>query len=147
MKIFPNRAYTSGAGVRWCFWRWSDAQLPYLDRLFLVKTPWFAVCLNWIKQADEGDPHDHTSYFVSIVLKGWYIERRVTTFNTVPLDTTRMVRHFNYMRGVDWDVHKIIDVARGGCLTLCLMGPKLREWNNHRPDGAMVHWQDYRARA
>jgi hypothetical protein len=144
VKLFPNRKYASGTGIQWCFWRWSDAQLPYLDRLFLFKTPWFAASLNWIQQADDGDPHDHTSYFISILLKGWYIERRVTTFNTVPVETTRRVQFFNYMRGVAWDVHKIIDVSKGGCLTLCLMGPKLREWGNHKSDGTQVHWQQYK---
>lgn len=143
-RIFPNRLYASGVGTKWAFLRWSDAQSPYLDRLFLIKTPWGAVSLNWINQPDSGDPHDHTSAFLSILLKGWYVEYRETTPGKTTLRELRWVRFFNYMRGCDWDAHRILDVSPGGALTLCLMGPKVRDWCYHTPEGPIL-WSDYEA--
>lgn len=157
MRLFPNRIYKSGTGIQWCFWRWSDAQEPYLLRLFLFKTPWFAASLNWIKQADVGHPHDHTSDFLSIFIYGWYIERRLIKYPAFPdyigdhdpyqppmKDFTIKRRFWNYMRGVDWDAHRILGVSEGGMLSLCLMGPKKREWNYHLDDGTVVHWAKYK---
>jgi hypothetical protein len=139
-SILPNRTYKSGTGIQWCLFRWSDAQEPYLTRLFLFKTPRFAACLNWIKEPDSGDPHDHTSYFFSVILGGWYRERRLLDGR----DEVLTRRWFNYMRGSDKDAHRILEVAPGGgALTLCLMGPKIREWYYHTPTG-LVHWSEYK---
>lgn len=152
-RVFPNRLYASGVGTRWALWRWSDAQSPYLDRLFLIKTPWFSVCLNWINEADVGDPHDHTSAFLSLLLKGWYVEHRLTYWSGVLIDRVRRVQFFNYMRGSHLDAHQILSVSPRGCLTLCLMGPKVREWGYHvritgdGPEGGdgWIHWSEYNA--
>lgn len=142
-RLFPNRIYKSGTGINWCFWLWSDAQLPYLDRLFVFKTPWFAFCVNHIMEPDIGYPHDHTASFLSIIVRGWYIERRLHCYPTslVPYsDRRRLRRHFNFVRACDHDAHRILDVADGGALTLCFMGPKKREWFYHMPDGRLVHY-------
>lgn len=136
-RLFANRTYASGTGIQWCLYRWSDAQEPYLTRLFLVKTPWFAVCLNWINQEDVGDPHDHTSWFLSMILAGWYTERRKTP--TRPRYRIIKRQFYNYVRASQLDAHRIIDVAPGGALTLIVMGPKEREWGYHTPAG-WVHY-------
>lgn len=144
-RLFANRTYASGVGTKWAFFRWSDAQEPYLTRLWLLKTPGFAVCLNWINQPDKGDPHDHTSAFLSIPLWGWYQELRCITKPGKPAQefyTTRSILNWNYMRGCRWDAHRIIAVSLGGMLSLCLMGPKVRDWCYHTPDG-LVHWSRY----
>ena len=150
-KILPGRVYKSGTGIQWCLWRWSDAQEPYLNRLFVFKTPWFAVCLNNIKQADVGFPHDHTSAFLSIFLTGWYVERRLIykwsdRYWLPPYlakDFTIKRRFWNYVRGSDLDAHRILDVSPGGMWSLCIMGPKVREWYYHTPEG-LVHWSKVR---
>lgn len=145
-KLFPNRKYASGVGTKFAFFRWSDAQLPYLDRLFLIKTPWFSVCLNWILDKDPGEPHDHNAAFFSLFLRGWYVERRITNWNGAKIDVTVRRRFWNYMRACDWDAHRILSVApRGGALTLCLMGPKVREWYYHTKHNGKVLWSDYDA--
>lgn len=156
-KLFPNRIYKSGTGIQWCFWLWTDAQEPYLTRLFLVKTPWFAISLNWIKQADVGHPHDHTSDFLSIFLRGWYLERRIIKrppeysaggngIKEFPVKDFFVRRRFwNYVRGCGWDAHRILEVSPGGgSLSICFMGPKKREWNYHLEDGTVVHWAKYK---
>jgi hypothetical protein len=135
-----HRIYRSGTGIQWCWWRWSDAQEPYLNRLFVFKTPWLSLSYNHIKQADVGHPHDHTATFLSVFLKGWYKEWRL--LRDADLGIVKR-RWFNYVRAVDWDRHRIVDVAPGGSHSLCLMGPKRREWYYHTPDGP-VHWATYK---
>lgn len=49
---------------------------PYLDRLRLIETPWFAVFLHHIHRPDKDpDPHDHPWAFWSFVLCGGYREK------------------------------------------------------------------------
>jgi hypothetical protein len=48
---------------------------PYLDRLRLIETPWFAVFLHHIHRPDKDpDPHDHPWTFWSWVIAGSYAE-------------------------------------------------------------------------
>jgi hypothetical protein len=117
-------------GTQWCVWRWSIA--PFLTRLHLIKTPWFAICLHWIHKPDaEPWEHDHPVSFLSLVLEGAYAETR---------DGALRARNaFNFIRATD--KHKIVWVAPH-TVTLCLMGPKVREWGYHTPDG-WVCWKDY----
>ena len=144
MRLFANRVYKSGTGIQWCFWRWSDAQEPYLTRLFVFKTPWFALCWNHIKQEDVGDPHDHTSAFLSIPLWGWYREQRL--IGGSEFLAVRSILNWNYVRGCNWDAHRILEVSKGGMYSLCIMGPKVREWYYHTPEG-LVHWAAYKGAA
>jgi len=142
--MFRNRIYRSGTGINWCFWRWSDAQEPYLTRLFIFKTPWFSLSYNHIKQADIGEPHDHTATFLSVFLKGWYVERRVLidkVGNKLDFHAKRSV--FNFIRATPRDRHRIIAVSDSGSHSLCLMGPKRREWFYHTKEGP-VHWAKYK---
>ena len=145
-RLLWARRYSSGKGVQWCVWRWSEAQEPYLLRLFVFKTPWGAWCLNLIKEPDQGHPHDHTSNFFSVMWRGWYIERRVIRRRdgTKRLDKIIKRSWFNYMRGSDLDAHRILEVAKGGALTSCWLGPKVREWYYHLENGERVHWGDYK---
>lgn len=130
------------SGTRWCFWRWSIVPSDYIRRLHIVKTPWFAICLHWINHPDpEPHLHDHPVTFLSIILRGWYVER----FKDLRLDDRFRVewrRRTNFIRGDRDYRHKITRVSNGGCLTLCLMGPKRQEWGFHTPDG-WVHWKAY----
>lgn len=144
--MFRDRIYMSGTGIQWCFWRWSDAQEPYLTRLFIFKTPWLALSYNHIKQADVGHPHDHTSNFLSIFLWGWYRERRIFyDRETGDVKSDKLVKRsiFNWVNGADWDAHRILETSPGGSHSLCFMGPKLREWYYHTPIGRL-HWAMYK---
>lgn len=119
-------------GTQWCVWRWSLA--PFLTRLHLIKTPWFALCLHWIHKADsEPYEHDHPVSFLSLILRGGYLEKRSGAF--------QQRLWFNYIRATD--THTILDVCPH-TLTLCLMGPKVREWGYHTPKG-WICWKDYYA--
>ncbi len=137
---FRTREYKSGTG--WCFWRWTDTDSAYILRLHVLKTPWFAVCLHWIRKPDaEPWLHDHPVNFLSIILRGSYAEKRQRVTELAPRH--RVHRWFNFIRASDFDRHTII-FARKNTLTLCLMGPKTREWGFHTPTG-WVMWKDYYA--
>lgn len=127
------RKYVSG--TQWCLWRWSEfKQDQYIDRLHLIKTPWFAVCLHWINKPDaEPYLHDHPVTFLSVILRGGYLEIRGRH--------GIFKRHtwYNFIRATD--KHTIVQVEPN-TLTICFMGPKTREWGFHTGDG-WVHWKKY----
>lgn len=126
------REYRSG--TKWCIWRWTFTDSGYLTRLHLVKTPWFAVCLHWLHKPDpEPYLHDHPVSFFSIILRGWYYEIRN--------HRTKRHRWFNFIRASKDDIHRIALVAPN-TLTLCFMGPKVREWGFHCA-GSWIHWKAY----
>jgi hypothetical protein len=120
--------------ISWCFWRWTEVDTGYITRLHLVKTPWFAICLHWLNHSDpEPYLHDHPVTFLSLILRGWYFERRIDGFYG---------RHwFNFIRATDR--HTIVLVGPR-TLTLCFMGPKVQDWGFYVPnDDRRVGWQDY----
>jgi hypothetical protein len=142
---FRARKYKSGTG--WCVWRWTDVESEYILRLHLVKTPWFAVCLHWIRKADK-EPwlHDHPVSFLSLILRGKYTELRKTD-DGKPYH--KVNRWFNVVRASRSDRHRII-LARCNTLTLCFMGPKVQEWGfyvwEEIEPGGWIMWKDYYAR-
>jgi hypothetical protein len=132
------RKYKTGTG--WCVWRWTQTDSEYIRRLHVLKTPWFAICLHWILKPDpEPYLHDHPVSFLSIILRGAYCEARVRQ----RFDAPQNVRHvwWNFIRATGADRHTITHVEPG-TLTLCFMGPKIREWGFHTPTG-WVYWRDY----
>jgi hypothetical protein len=138
--LAPEREYKSGTG--WCVWRWTRTDSAYILRLHVVKTPWFAVCLHWIQKPDaEPWLHDHPVSFFSIILRGKYCELRQDGAGE---PYHKVNRWFNFVRASNEDRHRII-FTRANTLTLCLMGPKTREWGFHMPEGWIV-WRDYYAR-
>lgn len=154
-----GRAYKSG--TNWCFWRWTEVPTDYILRLHVVKTPWWAICIHWINKPDpEPYLHDHPVSFHSFILKGWYREARRTEEQTIWGDRyngnasmfyrsglpKRIIRKWhNYIQASESDCHTIIEVSPGGCVTLCFMGPKVREWGFHTPLG-WEYWKDYNKR-
>lgn len=137
---FRSRKYKSGTA--WCVWRWTDTDSEYILRLHVLKTPLFAVCLHWIFKPDaEPWLHDHPVSFLSIILRGGYAELR-QTLRTVP--SYRVHRWFNFICASERDKHRIV-FCRHNTLTLCLMGPKTRDWGFHMPQGWMM-WKGYYAR-
>jgi hypothetical protein len=139
-KVARQREYKSGTG--WCVWRWTDVDSEYILRLHVIKTPWCAICLHWLRKPDaEPWLHDHPTSFLSIILRGHYAElRRV---GDGPLHH-KLNYWCNFVRASDKDRHRII-LVRKNTLTLCFMGPKVRTWGFHMP-GDWTPWQEYYAR-
>lgn len=134
------KARTYKSGTVWCFWRWTEVDSEYIVRLHVVKAPWFAICVHWIKKPDpEPYLHDHPVSFLSIILRGGYSELRATPSGW------GTVRHrwFNLVKARADDRHTIESV-KPGTVTLCFMGPKAREWGFHTPTG-WVMWKGYYA--
>lgn len=161
------RRYDPFAPASWCFWRWRpingdyrgdyrnsfrDVPEPYLLRLYVFMCQLFSVCLHWINFPDPDlDPHDHQRGFVSIVLRGSYVEEVYPRLGdraaVAALPTVRRVRWFNVKK--QGDAHRIVSTS-GKVLTLVFHGPRRREWNfwvldtdglSRRP----VYWRDYTA--
>lgn len=133
MHIFPGREYKSGSG--WCFWRWTYTPSGYLTRLHLLKTPWFAVVLHFMKGPDpEPFMHDHPVSFLSIILRGGYVEKRGWFGEYV------WRRWFNLVRCTDQ--HTIVEIW-GKPITLCLMGPKVQEWGFFDRENTKMGWKEY----
>jgi hypothetical protein len=128
------RRYKSGS--RWALWRWSSIEADHIERLHIVKTPWFAICLHWMNGPDASPhEHDHPVSFVSLIVRGGYTESRNGKI--------AHRRWFNAFLASPGDTHRII-AAKPGTLTLALMGPKVREWGFHTERG-WVGWREYQA--
>lgn len=123
MKPAKNRS------PRWAFWDWfevpdyDDPSKTYLRRLRIIQTPWFGVMLHFI---DGPDPrwtlHDHPWNFLSIVLRGEYVEQRMEPGKPV---FSRVVRRFNVMpRGT---AHSIV-LVDPNTVTLVFTGRRQGPW-------------------
>lgn len=142
------RRYKSG--TRWGLWLWTDVDWQgetYLLRLHLLKTPWFAVMLHWIKTADpHADPHDHPVDFLSVTLRGSYREwlpaRWPQGFGRLPKGRIPSAQRVHFHRAED--IHRIA-LIEPGTLTLVMAGPSRRIWGFWTDDG-WVDWKIYRDR-
>lgn len=129
-----RRLYKSG--TEWCFWRWTDVDSKYITRLHIIKTPWWAICVHWINAGDpEPYQHDHPVTFLSLILRGGYLEQR--------REVRKARLFFNFIRANRDDTHRILHVLPR-TVTICLMGPKVQDWCFHTPSG-LVYWRDYYA--
>ena len=143
-------------GDRFALWRWQFIEhngSPYITKLYLARTPLFQLCLHWLHRRDHDRAlHDHPRDFVSIVLRGGYLEERPSTAPSwesvdaadVPASDTYLVerRRFSVAFRRATAAHRIIRV-NPGTLTLVFWGPKRREWGFHTPFAGWVHWRRY----
>jgi hypothetical protein len=139
MRLLSSRKYVSG--TRWGFWRWTDVDSEYIVRLHIVKAPFGALCVHWIKKPDpEPYAHDHPVSFLSIILRGSYAEEVEGRNRSYPY----IIRHDYYNYIPTRKRHRIIWCSAGGCLTLAVMGPKTNEWGFFTPKGK-IPWKTYYA--
>lgn len=145
---FKTKAYNS---PRWAFMKRRKIGTEddvYLDRVYVVQTPWFGIMFHRIFRPDnQRDLHDHPWSFLSIVLLGWYDEDVIhqcpypdCAFALCP--SSRRVRWFNFKRAEDR--HSIRAVSRSPIWTLVFTGPKRRTWGFWVDSGTRwVKWTDY----
>ena len=139
---------------RFVLWRWQDISVDgqlYLRKLYLVRTPLFQVALHFFHRPDPGrDLHDHPRDFVSIILRGAYVEERPST--TAPLwsiagehasmnTISRAHYHVTAVYRRAEDAHRISMVAPG-TVSLVLWGRHRRPWGFHTRWG-WRHWRTY----
>ena len=128
MRLFGNRK--GKPSERWALWRWYDIRLDgelYLTRLNLIKTPWFSIKLHWIHRPDpDRDLHDHPWWFISLVLRGGYMELE-SKDPARKRGEPRLVKRWNFKNKTT--AHRIAEV-KPNTLTLILSGPKdtAKEW-------------------
>lgn len=110
----------------------------------------FGLRIHHIATADyDRHLHDHPFTFISLLLRGWYVEQRPiqidpcfeTDGDTETCNTTyRKTGSIALRRAVAR--HAINKVSPGGCWTLVLTFNKVQWWGFYTPAGK-VHWQEY----
>jgi hypothetical protein len=111
-----------------------DDDVVYLTRWWLVKTPWGGIMLHRMDGPDARTTiHDHPFPFVSIVLRGGYIEDRLDPMRMIVIHARR-VRRINVMRRED--AHTIRLLTRTPTWTLVFAGRHRRTWGFIEPDAA-----------
>ena len=133
--------------------RHADGSL-YMERFWLVRPGrWlpFAVRLHQIRTADyDRHFHDHPWNFVSVVLRGYYIERRPDEIDPcfgrygdsdVELQHSVHRNQYSIAYRRCTDRHLIVWVAPG-TWTLVITSRKRHWWGFYTPAGK-VHWRDY----
>lgn len=115
----------------------------------LKPKPWlpFAIRLHHIARPDlDRDYHDHPSTFISLVLRGGYVERRPTS--ATPCWCAAEEDHYEVVRKPGsialrryTDRHRISSVEPG-TVTLVVWFRKRQSWGFFTRNGK-VHWKDY----
>lgn len=115
-------------------WAWMDRfDAPqyegdgvYLTRWRVIQTPLFGI---YVHRFTGPDPrrtlHDHPWPFVSIILSGGYVERRLNPTNMV-VNEGRLVRRINIMRR--GDAHSITRLCKNPTWSIVLAGRRARTW-------------------
>lgn len=129
------------SGKRWYFFHRDD--IPdifnpediYLTRWRIIQTPWGGIFLHAIRRPD-GDRalHDHPWSFISLVLKGGYVE-------ILPDRVVSRLQGSITRRRAE-DQHRISILREHPTWTLLLVGPRRRDWGFY-VDGGWVRWEQY----
>lgn len=108
----------------------------YMRRFWLLRLGPLQMRLHHILAEDPArDQHDHPWPFVSVILRGWYLERRGDRF------TRREAgQAYRMKRG---QFHRIVQVADGGAWTLFITWGARRGWGFKRTDGTVVPHGEY----
>lgn len=114
----------------------------YMIRYFVIKSRWLNLYIHRFMRSDRDDLHDHPWNFVTYLVRGAYTEKKWNP-KTKTIDVTRRFNHhthgpikanvFVYRRATDQ--HQVItdqvytmQGADNAPLTVCLTGPKIRDW-------------------
>ena len=129
---YKGKPLASGRSARWAFMErfevpnLDNPEQTYLSRLRIIQTPWFALYLHRMDGPDSRPTlHDHPWNFLSVVLRGGYIERRLDP-TTMEVDEAHRVRWVNRMR--THDAHAIVRLLRVPTWTLLFVGARRRTW-------------------
>jgi hypothetical protein len=125
-----------------------DDDTLYLTRWKLIETPYFGVYLHRFDAPDSRPTlHDHPWPFISLVLRGGYVERRIDQ-KTMEIDEHHVVRRLNVMPL--GGSHAIMKLLRPRVWTLMLVGRRRRTWGYWEPyispsnGNEFWYWTEYR---
>lgn len=114
-----------------------DGDGLYLIRWRIIQTPWGGLYLH---RMDGPDPrstlHDHPWNFLSIVLRGGYVERRLNPVS-MQVNEAHRVRRWNRVRASD--AHSIRSLLRVPTWTLLFVGKRRRTWGYIEPQHYGTH--------
>jgi hypothetical protein len=105
---------------------------PYLVRYSLITTKWFSLKLHNILSSDDECLHDHPWAYMSILLKGRYIEESETGFKAYG-------RGAVLVRRAKWK-HRL-HIGKP-VWSLVITFRKTREWGFWTRKG-FIHWKEY----
>ena len=129
---------------------------PYIKRWRILETPWFGIFVHKILRSDsDRHLHDHPWNFLTILLKGDYIEELGSVKNNVLMSVDIIERkRWSIIRHKAEDLHRITlkekRTVKDFCLnlnpkpvwTLFITGRKRREWGFQTEKG-WVHNNKY----
>ena len=132
----PPKVLAEGRRSNWAFMErfevpdFDEPDINYLTRLRVIQTPWFGIYVHRFDRPDSrATLHDHPWSFLSIILRGGYVERRPDRF--------RQIRFVNRMRL--GDAHYIESLTRTPTWSLMVVGRRVRKWGYVEPtDGGFV---------
>lgn len=129
-------------GSRWALWRWKVIEDSYIRRLHLIHTPVGGIMLHFYDGPDKArDLHNHPASFLSIVLRGWYVEQVAAVHPAAISSWYQTIRWWNFKRANFRDAHRIVQVAP--CtVTLVFYGKNRHTWGFFTKDG-WINWRDY----
>jgi hypothetical protein len=110
------------------------SECPLIYRWTLVNTRFGKLLVHrFLPHADDRAEHDHPSSFLTIVLRGHYVDENPNgrDFVRAPTIRWRPATHRHRTR-----------VGPRGCLTIVVMGPKRRRWGFWK-DGQWYFWKDH----
>ncbi len=140
MSKTKTPALASNRSARWA---WMDRfEVPeydgegtYLTRWRVVQTPWGGVYVHRFTGPDpRATLHDHPWNFLSIIVRGGYVERRLDP-ETMEVDEAHKVRWLNRIRASE--AHSIMRLLRVPTWSVMLVGRRLRTWGYLEPAGHM----------
>jgi len=122
----------------------------YMGRWWLFQTRWLSCRVHHIASADyDRHFHDHPFSFVSVLLHGWYVEKRPVAIDPCFFGDEDSEEAFEARRTAGsialrrtTDRHLISEVNPGGTWTLVFLSPRRQWWGFYTPAGK-IHWRDY----
>ena len=103
--------------------RWAEelkCETGVYVRRWYLETSFFTVRLHhWLHSDDTRHMHDHPWWFITMVLKGSYVDLSPNK-NELMIPGMIRFRPANHQHSVK--------VGSGGCWTILLTGPKIRKW-------------------
>lgn len=141
MEMQTSRSTVS---PRWGIWQKHWVRVsgePFLDRRQIVQTPWFSVLLTRIHQTDGRDPHDHSRWFASWIIKGGYRESVYSDPGSIGNSFSREHKRWSWHVLRPDQAHRITGITHP-LTTLLVAGQHRGTWSFWTPDGK-VDWKEY----
>lgn len=107
---------------------------PYLVRWNLFECRWFSIKLHRILISDDDCLHDHPWSFISIILRGGYVEQSEKSFKLYGVGSI-------LFRKATWK-HRLIIYQPA--TTLVITFKRVRSWGFWTKQG-WIHWANYKS--